>query len=362
MKIVVVSNNDWDGLWYQRQQFASMYAAHGHQVLFINKTLQRLPKIRDFKERFTKHSKAMHNPVPAGIEVMSIYTLPPLKCFKWINKCFLKRKFRDSPFMAPDVLLTYIPTYTALSIIDVLAPRKTAYINVHNYDADEVVPDLLIAEKEMCKKVNFLFGDSVYNRQRLVRISGREVYDSLPGVNTTIFKQAFRGDEAERRRTIVYFGGIGSHLDFSLYNHLSEKYDVMFIGKFNSEDICGRLSSHIQVLPPVSNTVLAEKLRDADVIAILYRKSNYIDGVIPAKIYECLATMKPIIATGMGEMRALEGIVYQADNTTESVIRILDNLPNTETEECWKKRIELANEADWERRFSILNKRLGVYV
>lgn len=362
MKVVIVSNNDWDGLWYQRQQFATMYAERGHKVLFINKTLQRMPKIKDFKERFVKKSKAMPNPVPEGINVISIYTLPPTRVFRWVNSQLLRKKLSSIGFDHPDLLITYIPTYTALSIIDILNPVKTAYINVHNYDADEVVADLLKAEKELCKRTKYLFGDSIFNRQRVARISGCETYDSLPGVHTEVFSKAFRGDEVKRKKTIVYFGGIGSHLDFCLYNKLSEIYDVLFIGKFNSEELKAEVSSKIKVMPPVANQELAKLLKDADIIGIFYRQSQYIDGVIPAKIYECLATMKPVIATGMGEMEALKGLVYQAENTIESVSGIISTLDNTETDECRNQRIKAASEADWKNRFKILNERLGLDV
>ena len=362
MKVVFVSNNDWDGLWYQRQQFATMYAERGHKVLFINKTLQRLPKLKDFKERFAKKSKAMSNPIPNGVSVVSIYTLPPLKCFNRINRLILGRKLKPLGFESADLLITYIPTYTALSIIDLLTPKKAAYINVHNYDADEVVRDLLLAEIDLCQRVDYLLADSVFNRQRLTRISGREAFDSLPGVHTNVFKQSFRGDEANKRQTIMYFGGIGSHLDFNLYNQLSDHFTVTFIGKFNSEELREKLSPKILVHPPVPNSTLAQLLKEADIIGIFYLQSDYIDGVIPAKIYECLATMKPIIATGMGEMKALEGLVYQADNSFESVVKIIKKLPDTENESCRNKRKEVASEADWEKRFQKLNERIGVNV
>jgi hypothetical protein len=362
MKIVIISNNDWDGLWYQRQQFATMYAERGHQVLFINKTLQRMPKLKDFKDRFTKRAETVHNPVPPGVKTLSIYTLPPLNVFRWLNRSIIRKKLFKTNFTSPDVLITYIPTYTALSIIDILGPQKTAYINVHNYDADFVVKDLLKAEREMCSRVNNLFADSIYNRNRLTRISGREVFDSLPGVHTAIFRDAFRGDEKDKRQTIVYFGGIGAHLDFSLYNQLADYYNVFFIGRFNSEQLRSELSPKIKVLSPIPNNELAKALRDVDIICILYRKSNYVDGVIPAKIYECLATLKPTIATGMGEMKSLNGVVYQSDNNLKSLNKIIDELPITETEACLQKRMEISESADWENRFVLLNKRMGINV
>lgn len=365
MRIVIISNNDWDGLWYQRQQFAAMYAQKGNDVLFVNKTLQRLPKIKDFADRFFKkktNNRIVKNAVPHNITVINIYTLPPFKAINWLNKIIIKLKFRNFEYKNCDLLITYVPSFTSLDIIEYLHPRKSAYINVHNYDADNVIKDLLKSERIMVNKVNYLFGDSVYNMNRLKRINKhREIHSSLPGVDTARFKVSFRTDEHKRAKSIYYFGGIGDHLDFEIYNSLSKDYEVVFIGKFNEDSFKSKVSERIKIIPPVANDELPKYLLEADIIGIFYQSTQYVRGVIPAKIYECMATKKPILTKGIYEMTSFQPAVYICEN--EAGIRlILQNISDSETQEIVELREALAENANWATRFKDLNKRMELDV
>ena len=365
MRVVIISNNDWDGLWYQRQQFASMYAASGHEVLYINKTLQRTPRLKDFWERFfckSYETKIISNIIPENVTLKYIYTLPPYKWINTINRLVVKFALRGTKWKDCSLLITYIPTYSALDIIEEIMPRKWAYVNVHNYNADKVVSDLLKSERVVCQRASHLFGDSLFNINRLKNISNKVVYDSQPGVNSTIFKKAHRGDEANVANSIYYFGGIGEHLNIDLYNELSYSYEVVFIGKFNSERIKKRLSDRIRIVPSVSNEELPVILRHADVLGLFYEKNSYVDAVIPAKIYECISTLKPVIVSGMNEMQSLKNALYIVGPKVEEVKQVLSNLSDSETALMIKKRQEIAESADWIKRFELLNSRLNIEI
>ena len=364
MKIVIISNNDWDGLWYQRQQFASMYASMGHEVLFINKTLQRFPRFKDFKDRFTnrdKNSNIKRNPVPANVLIKTIYVLPPLKCLRFVNKLILKLVL-PSLFKKCDLLLTYVPTFTALDIIKILSPKKTAYINVHNYDADQVVADLLKSEKILSKSVDFLFADSKFNIDRMVRVSGgRKVYDSEPGVDSKKFLDAYRGDESEVKNVIGYFGGIGEHMDIDFYNKLATKFKVVFIGSLNNESVREKISNEIIIRPPVTNNELPNALKEIDILAILYHRTDYVSGVIPAKTFECLATLKPVVVSGLGNVDLLKNVLYTCDGTYRSFLDIINNKLVDHHSRIDESR-DIAKKSDWSYRFKLLNNRLGINV
>lgn len=363
MRIVIVSNNDWDGLWYQRQQLASMYAEKGHEVLFINKTLQRMPKIKDFLDRFGFKGSVTaikQNEVPSGVTIKSIYTLPPFKFLNRINKYIINRSCNAiAKWQKCDLLITYVPTYVALDIMEYFSPQKKAYINVHNYDADHVISDLLKSEHKVCSMVDYLFADSVFNNARLHRISsGREVGYSEPGVNTTRFFAAHRGDESKQRKKICYFGGIGNHLNFDVYNSLAEKYEVYFVGSINSKDVKTKLSDKIHIIPPVGNHELPQILRNMDIMGIFYNPTDYVNGVIPAKIYECLATLKPTITSGLGNLERLQGSLYCVPEN--EIIYTIENLEYTETSDVFNLRRYMAECADWKQRFIHLNKYMNI--
>lgn len=367
--ILFVASNDWDGFWYQRQEIATRFAKAGHRVFYFNKTLQRWPKFSHLKERFPKSSpkKTQKNFQPKNLRLVTPIWLPPLNCFRFINRKLIYRLLTTLNINSP-VLITDIPTYSTLDLIDLVCASKVIYLNVHNYDACHwILPDLRKAEKLLLQQADFLFADSVYNINRLKRISsGRNVYQSLPGVDYSAFCQAFRGDEVNRRKTIYYFGGIGPHLDFSLYGALADKLTVIFVGVVNPR-VKKLIPKNILIRPPVRNQELAEVLKDADILTIFYKSSSYIRGVIPAKFFECLATRKPVLVSGLVEARPYLDVVYDVDGSTKKTMQVINELPKTETDERKLKRSEIAKAADWENRFSefvkiIFPKHIGVKV
>jgi glycosyltransferase involved in cell wall biosynthesis len=80
-------------------------------------------------------------------------------------------------------------------------------------------------------------------------------------------------------------------------------------------------------------------------------------GISPAKIYECLATGIPIVATPLPELERFGGHVYVAEGA-EGFAEVLRQLPQLETREKARTRIELARENSWEARFAAIEKEI----
>lgn len=351
--ILIVSSDDWDDLWYQRQEFASRFARAGHRVFYLNKTLQRRPRLHHFKKRFMtpQRHKTRKNPRPASLRVVTPVWLPPVQCLRRLNRVLIRRTLKPLGVRSP-VLIAAVPTWNTIDLIDLVGPSKVVYLNVHNYDDDErILRQLLESEKVLVERADLLFADAAHNARRLARISGgRVVHRAPPGVDYEEFRTAFRGDETDRRRTLYYFGGIGPHLDLSVYGALADRMKVVFVGVVDPA-VRNRIPEGIEVRPPVSNSELPDALRDADVLAISYRDSPYIRGVIPAKLFECMATGKPILVSGLPETLAYEDAIYNFDGSQEQAGRIIEGLPQTETPQRLTRRDELAKVADWSGRF-----------
>ena len=362
--IVIVANNDWHDLWFQRQQFACGFALRGFKVFYLNRALQRWPTINHFKRRFFLFGKKIihnKNTIPPNIRVITPFWLPPFEILRPINRKLIQitissyRLDVQSPW-----LITYIPSYNTIDLIRIIKPYKVAYINVHNYDEDIVISDLLKAEKELVKQADLLFGDSNYNMERLSRLSpGKQVFPSLPGVNYNLFRRAFRGDEFRRCKTIYYFGGIGPHLDLSLYGALASTYKVVFVG-IVAPGVYNQIPAQIEIRPPVANSALPDVLKEADILTIFYKDSPYIRGVIPAKFFECLATGKPVLVSGLSEAKPYLDVVYDVQGSEQIAREVIKNLSETETEYRLRRQDEIAKEADWTRRFESFASKLGL--
>ena len=331
--VIFIANNDWHGLWFQRQEFATRLALRGHRVWYLNRTLQRWPTYHHLKQRLNKQTFEMNNGIsrPTELRIVTPFWLPPTAWLRPLNSLLVRRTFKAIPLKTFPVLIAYVPTYNTLEVIRQVIPGLVVYINVHNYDADSVLSDLLVSERILIRQSDILLADSVYNRERLSRIGGsRSVFPSEPGVDFESFHTAFRGDEAKRGRSVCYFGGIGPHLDLELYDDLTRAYDVFFVGVV-SPALRNKLPASIRILPPVNNRALPQIIREADVLAIFYKNSPYVDGVIPAKFYECLATGKPLLVSGLRGLDDHLGTFYDVQGDTEKTLSVLAALTDTET-------------------------------
>lgn len=364
--IVVLSISDWSSFWFQKQEIAKRFLDDGYKVHFINRSPQRWPKLFHILQRLRPNKKTgfFKNPAPEGMNMITPLWLPPARWLRFISQWFVKRTVRQMNLPDDYVLITFLPTYNALDFIRFTKPATVAYINVHNYDADaRTMKDVLRSEKELIKQCDYIFGDSHFNRDRVNRIGERsDALLSPPGVYSERFREAFRGDEAQQgsKSKLVFFGNIGTHLNIPLYNALAEKFDVTFIGVVNPAVDASSISEKITLRDPVPPTELQQVLKDYDILTILYYETPYIDGVIPAKLFECMAMGKPMLVGGLKEARRYLDVVYDLSGDPKEAEKIIMNLSETETKERISQRFEYGVQADWANHFKRLKSYLKV--
>ncbi len=351
---------DWGGLHCQSHVMANGFAAEGHRVFYMNRTLQRWPRLRHLMTRLRPQAKSGDRSVavvPEGITVINLWVGPPLAWMRPLNFLLIWLTMRKYSINDP-VVLTYVPTYNCIDLITIIKAKFIAYVCYHNFDADIVLTDLLKSEKKLIDMAGVLFADSRFLIKRIQRLSnGKVVHQAPPGVYFDQFAKAFRGDEVATLKKICFFGGAGSHLDIATYNRLCDKYEVHFIAVI-SNDIKDQLDSRIIVTPPVKNSELPALLREMDVLTILYINSPYIDAVLPAKFFECIATGKPLLISGLPELQYYKECVYDTEKDPDKALAIIEHLPVSQTEERINNQIEVGRKADFMIRYRIMADRI----
>ncbi len=341
---------------------ANEFLKRDYPVYFVERLPQRLPStpLSDLRQWIFKKgygNEQIINISPANLEVLGFRSLPPVQWLRLINRAILKNAFAPHQAKLQQgkiLLISYTPTYTHIDLAALLRPSQSVYISVHNYDAFPVLPDLLKAEARIINSDTVLMADSAFNVARLKRLAalGKPVYQLPPGVDYSQFSRANTGRPSQYK-SLCYFGGIGSHLDLELYNTLAETLEVTFIGVTDNQ-VKHLLSPRIKRMPPVPARELPDLLAAIDILGIFYKKSPYIDGVIPAKFFECLATGKPLLVSGMDETKPYSRMVYECGNSVHTALNIIASLPNTETAEQLSSRQKLARTACWDNRYAEL--------
>jgi len=354
--VVIMAELDWGGLYSQSHVLAKGFADIGHRVFYMNRTLQRWPRLRHLITRLRPTpglGVTSRAEVPPGITVINLWVGPPVRLIRMLNKFLIKRTMRNYSISEP-VFITYVPTFNSIDLAEVLNARITSYICYHNFDADIVVPDLLISERQITLSADLLFADSHFLMNRIRKLSGgRKVYPSPPGVHFENFRKAFRGNEVDAIKKICFYGGAGHHLDLDVYNRFCDFYSVIFIAVINPE-IRNLLDPRITIIDPVPNHLLPELLREMDVLTILYKRSDYIDGVIPAKFFECIATGKPVLVSGLLEAGFYGDYVYETGNSADTALEIIKRLPVVHNSERTDTQFKLGKSADFKLRFEFV--------
>ena len=310
--IVVLSNVDWDAAWQRHQAFAECWAKAGHRVFFVENTGSREPRLSDagrigarLRALIRPAAAAVKNPRPAGVEIVSPLTLPPTRAWlralnaRWLVPRLVAR-LRTLGLKPRALVFVYPPTDTSLRILDELAEPRVIYDCVENFAGlRPPPPDLARCEAELL------------SRARAVLATSSTIAAALnarrPGVvelHHGVSEDFFLPPPTERPgKRLAYFGTIWKALDFAAISALAEAgFEVSLIGPVKG--VLPRLPPSARREPALPHDLLPERLAQADALLLPYVDDEYNRGVAHAKLYECLATGLPVLASPLPALTA----------------------------------------------------------
>lgn len=376
--VVILSTVDWNFLWQRHQIFATHFAKSGHRVVFVE-SLGFAPRYSDptFYLRIAskllrkaQHAvrraerKSLKRELPQNLTVYTPIVAPPRpRILRWVNKkVFLPQVLRQIAHMGirNPVVWSYQPTDTALQIARGLEPVALVYDCVSNFTQVPGVPkDTSQTEQEWLDAANLVLVDSLFLRQKH---SGKrpDLIQLPPGVDYGRFSQAYSAaDLSASVHKVCFFGTLGAPwFDFGLVESIADAgFKVSLIGHKSTQH---RLFDHpnVEYSPPVTQSQLPALLKPMEALLIPYRMIEFTQGVFPSKVYECLATGKPVISVPLPDLQGeLSKHIYLADNAAQ-FIDLLQRLPELETKEKVRSRLALARKNSWESRLNVISEEL----
>ena len=370
--VVVLSGIRWDFLWQHHQILATLFARAGYPTIFVETTGLSNPSpdpatIRKVLRRVRRSGGKGHKErdTPPGLTVYSPLVAPPTwGVFRRLNRAFfvpqVVRHLRRLLGGVSPVVIAYPPTRTTLDLLSELKPRLTLYDCSDNYEGFPGVPrDIALTERELLDKADLVSCTSAFLMEK-VRPVRPDAFMRGPAVDYDRFAVLQgSGRAGERVRTVCFFGYLSEErVDFSILEGLGEReFDMRLVGGV------GRVEEHLFSSPgvdyrrEVSHAELPVALEGTDAFIIPYKINDLTRGISPMKIYECLATGIPIVATPLPEFERFGEHVYLAENAA-GFAKVLESLPELETEEKVRARIRLARENSWEARFADLEREL----
>jgi len=358
-QVVILSSIDWDAAWQRHHVFAAAFAAQGREVFFVENTGFRDPSLKDLPRLLRRVQNVLApraasgaTAIPAGVRVLSPRVLPPTRpAFRALNSRVLlpalRRQLARAGLRPGAGCIVYMPTATTIELARTLAPGAVLYDCAANLGAHPSAPaDFAERERELLDLADQVVCDSgfLYEQKKLQHARVAQIHQGVP---PEFFRPApARGTWTE----FCYYGTWSVGLDSRFPDALAAAGLGVTVRGFAKSD-APALSPAVRRAPPVPRERVAASLDAYDVFILPYRTDPFVRGVVPAKIYECLATGRPAIATPLPSLQALEGLIYVGE-TPEDWLRIARDLPRTESAELREKRIALAREHSGDKEFA----------
>lgn len=367
--VVILSGIRWDFLWQRHQILATLFARSGYPTVFVETTGLANPRpnrttARKVLRRLLRAGGRASGDAPPNLTVYSPVVAPPTsKVYRRLNRGLLApRVARDLRRLlkdAPPVAIAYPPTRTTLDLLSELKPRLIMYDCSENYEGFPGVPrDIALTERELLERADIVSCTSAFLLGK-VRSVRPDAFLSGPGVDYERFAVLQGSRPSGRVHTVCFFGHLSEErVDFSLLKGLAERgFDVRLVGGLGRVEEGFFATPGVDYRGEVAHANLPAALAGTDAFIIPYRINALTLGISPAKIYECLATGIPVVATPLPELERFGGHVYVAEGA-EGFTEVLRRLPQLESEEKARARIELARENSWEARFSAIEQEI----
>ena len=373
------------------------FAHAGNRILYIENTGVRSPGLRDAGrvglrlKRWVSASRSSGiREVAPNIFVCSPLVLPPFgsKLRRNINRKLLlsvvKRAAKRLRFRNP-LLWTYLPTDTALDIIELLksAESKLVYYCVADFTVLAANKELLReSERQLVESSDMIFATCPALVDHCSQWTNQPIHLFPSGVDLKAFpvspdrpKPANRGNAElvedlelldnllEKGEPLIgYIGGLHRFVDQTLIAEIARMrpdWNLVFIGPIQTgvEQISDLANVHL--LGQRQHSILAYYLEKFTVCIIPYVNALETATVVPVKLKEYLAAEKPVISTELPAVvdfnTNFEIVALSKADPVEFVFAIEESV-RTNSPELAKQRRKVAELSDWGSRIELMSQ------
>lgn len=153
-----------------------------------------------------------------------------------------------------------------------------------------------------------------------------------PAADDEFLQGDFRAEHAgsNARKVLGYFGSCRyQEIDVEILRQLSFIVDVELVGPVDEESRLALKDSPVKLRGAHSIADLPPLLRNWDAIVLPYRQTRRSISLTPAKIWNAVVTMKPVILTGLVLDPELRTLVSVVPPTVSSILQALNAVPSS---------------------------------
>lgn len=347
MKALILSGIPWNTTLQRHHKIAKWLKQLNFDVTFVEGIPSSKFTIKKFfvkiKSKIINSNSTIEN--KKYVKVVNGGFLPPNKCFYLYNRFKIKKLLNilDEEY---DIIINYLPIQTTDMIINSIKYKSLIYDCVRDFsNFGGYLKNTLKYENKLIKKSNIILTDSYYLTNKF---GGEQILPSLSLEQYKVFKTKVRPKTISK---VLYFGGIGEHIDLDVLKLISQKYEFHFIGR-TGVNLDFNYVDHGYFSDPIE---LAKEIIKCDAIIIPY-KGN-MNGVIPAKFVEAIASNLPVFIKSFYDSEKLKNLCYVYKDNDELISMIDNYSPNDlNNEEISTFVLENLEENQFEKFKSIIQK------
>jgi len=380
--IIFFGSADWDNPYKTNQHYVAKYFSENNRVLFVESLGLRQPvfqkkDIRRIFKRLVKGLKVVRR-INKNLIVFSPLVIP-FHRYKLINilnyiilriflEILIKRYNFNNPF-----IFSYIPN--VLDFVKDIKYKFLVYHCVDEFSGNPLIPKNVVKkEKELLQRADIVFVSSKTLFETKSKFAKKIFY--LPNVanfehfNSVLYKKVLIPEDLKNiKKPIIGFHGAVSKykLDFELINYIAEKLldcSIVLIGPLGegekSVDLEKELKfKNIFYLGPKDYSILPIYIKFFDVCILPNVINEYTKNMFPLKFFEYLALGKPVVVVDLPSLEEFKDVCYISKSYDEFVENVKKAL--NESEKIKNKRIELAKNYSWNKRFKEIEQILENY-
>lgn len=350
-KAIILSGILWSDTYQRHQSIANYLANQGYKVLFI----EGIPSSKFTINKFFKHIKVIlkrlkknnhinrkKNIKGEKIEIISEKFINPGMFFDIWN-IFCAKKILRNLDNECEIIINYLPTETTKYFWDNLKAKIKIYDCVRDFENwGGYSKNIVSIEKYLVNTSSYVFVDSYYLVNKFKKMNlNNKLIQILPTIDAQQLYIYNKAKLKKKIRNILYFGTIDYHIDVSILNNLAlQGYTVHIIGVIDSfEDINKNIVVHgfLNDLEELARKII--EIADAIIIPYI----GNMDGVIPAKLMQSIATGLPIFINSFYDSNYLREYLYVYSNK-EELNNMLENYNIDNHEKVKKKMIKFVQE------------------
>ncbi|CAN5415918.1 glycosyltransferase family 1 protein [soil metagenome] len=370
--IVCFSTADWDTLLpTNKHQLMRRFAKRGARVLYLETLGTRAPKLGSGTDLTRIAKRLARGFSGAKRREKNLWTASPVVMPRWktapqikLNQIAFNAQLGSVlPEFEKPIAWVYSPY--AVHLIDAVKPSVVVY---HMVDDLSAVPGADVeaicdAEVKMIARADVIFCTerSLFDRAKRINANSHFMpnvadYEHFSRAGKTKSRGIAKIKSLPRPR-IVFSGNLAPHkVDFKLCRELakrSPRWQWVFIGPVwegaRSRDFDAlTTTSNVTMTGHVPYEDLPAWLHEADVLVIPYAKNEATNAVFPLKLFEYLATGKPVVSSAIPSITGYSPAIKIA-RTADGWIRAIEDALR-DSEDFKAQRIELARRNNWERR------------